>query len=140
MTDRREAQRILDQAQEQLFHAQKTEAIGQLTGGVAHEFNNLLTVILGNLEMARSFLQDSAPGNAFLHIDRAEQSSLRAAALTDRLLAFSRQQTLQPRPIDCNELVASMSGIIRPAVGENIAVETVLAGGHVADQRGSQPT
>ena len=128
-TDRREAQRILDQAQEQLFHAQKTEAIGQLTGGVAHEFNNLLTVTLGNLEMARRFLQDSAPGNAFLHIARAEQSSLRAATLTDRLLEFSRQQTLQPRPIDCNELVAGMSGIVRPAVGENIAVETVLAGG-----------
>ena len=110
-----------------MFQAQKTEAIGQLTGGVAHEFNNLLTVTLGNLEMARRFLQDHAPGNAFLHIARAEQSSLRAAALTDRLLAFSRQQTLQPQPIDCNELVASMSGIIRPAVGENIAVETVLA-------------
>ena len=96
---------------------------------MAHEFNNLLTVTLGNLEMARRFLQDSAPGNAFLHIARAEQGSLRAATLTDRLLEFSRQQTLQPRPIDCNELVAGMSGIVRPAVGENIAVETVLAGG-----------
>jgi PAS domain S-box-containing protein len=126
-TDRREAQKILDQAQEQLFQAQKTEAIGQLTGGVAHEFNNLLTVTLGNLEMARRFLQDHVPGNAFLHIARAEQSSLRAAALTDRLLAFSRQQTLQPQPTDSNELVASMSGILRPAVGENIAVQTILA-------------
>jgi PAS domain S-box-containing protein len=126
-TDRREAQRILDQAQEQLFQAQKTEAIGQLTGGVAHDFNNLLTVTLGNLEMARRYLQDGAPGDAFLHVARAEQSSLRAAALTDRLLAFSRQQTLQPEPIDPNKLVAGMSSIVRPAVGENIAVQTALA-------------
>jgi PAS domain S-box-containing protein len=129
MTDRRKAQWVLDEAREQLFQAQKMEAIGQLTGGVAHDFNNLLTVTLGNLEMARQSLQSGNPGSALSNIDRAEGSSLRAAALTERLLAFARQQTLQPQPIDPNHLVANMSGMVRPAVGKNVAVETVLAGG-----------
>jgi signal transduction histidine kinase/CheY-like chemotaxis protein len=129
MTDRREAQWILDQAREQLFQAQKMEAIGQLTGGVAHDFNNLLTITLGNLEMAQRSLRDGDRGGALINIERAEQSSLRAAALTERLLAFARRQHLQPRPVDPNQLVAGMSGMVRPAVGENIALETVLAGG-----------
>jgi PAS domain S-box-containing protein len=129
MTDRREAQGVLDQAREQLFQAQKMEAIGQLTGGVAHDFNNLLTVTLGNLELARRSLEDGVPDGALLNIERAAHSSLRAATLTDRLLAFSRKQTLQPQLINPNDLVANMSGMVRPAVGENIAVETILAGG-----------
>jgi len=129
MTDRREAQQILDQAREQLFQAQKMEAVGQLTGGVAHDFNNLLTVTLGNLEMAQRALKDGQPADALVNIKRAEQSSLRAASVTDRLLAFARQQTLQPQPLDPNVLVANMSGMVQPVVGENIAVDTILAGG-----------
>jgi PAS domain S-box-containing protein len=129
MTDRRDAQRILDQSREQFFQAQKMEAVGQLTGGVAHDFNNLLTVTLGNLEMAKRALEDEKPGDAFANIKRAEQSSLRAASLTDRLLTFSRRQTLQPQSLDANVLVANMSGMVQPAVGENIAVDTRLAGG-----------
>ena len=129
MTDRRDAQRILDQSREQFFQAQKMEAVGQLTGGVAHDFNNLLTVTLGNLEMAQRALEDARPDDALANIKRAEQSSLRAASLTDRLLTFSRRQTLQPQPLDANVLVANMSGMVQPAVGENIAVDTRLAGG-----------
>jgi PAS domain S-box-containing protein len=129
MTDHREAQHILDQAREQLFQAQKMEAVGQLTGGVAHDFNNLLTVTLGNLEMAQRALEDAKPGDALVNIKRAEQSSLRAATVTDRLLAFARRQSLQPQSLDPNVLVANMSGMVQPAVGENIAVETILASG-----------
>jgi signal transduction histidine kinase len=94
MTDRREAQWVLDEAREQLFQAQRMEAIGQLTGGVAHDFNNLLTITLGNRGMARRSLLGGNPGSALCIIDRAEGSSLRAAVVTERLLAFARQQTL----------------------------------------------
>lgn len=129
MTDRREAQQKLDQAREQLFQAQKMEAIGQLTGGVAHDFNNLLTITLGNLEMAKRFLQSGKPADALTNIERAEAGSLRAAALTDRLVTFARQQALQPRPIDPNQIVSNLCSMIRPTVGENIEVKTILTGG-----------
>jgi PAS domain S-box-containing protein len=128
MTERRNAQRILNDAREQLFQAQKMEAIGQLTGGIAHDFNNMLTVIIGNLEMARRGLQTATPAGAVQSVDQALQSSWRAAALIDRLLAFARRQTLQSRPVDPDQLVANMSSMIRASIGESIEVEMVLAG------------
>jgi len=114
--------------EEQLRQSQKMEAIGQLTGGVAHDFNNLLTVIVGNLET----IWRHAPvddGKLRRAIDQVTRGAQRAVTLTQQLLAFSRRQPLNPKPTDINRLVAGMSDLIRRTIGENIAVETVLAGG-----------
>lgn len=113
--------------QEQLHQSQKMEAIGQLTGGVAHDFNNLLTVILGNLEtLARHVPPDPRARRA---LDQATRGAQRAATLTSQLLAFSRRQPLNPKPTDANRLVSGVSDLIRRALGENVALETVLAAG-----------
>lgn len=115
-------------AEAQLRQAQKMEAVGQLTGGIAHDFNNLLTVIIGNLEAAeRRLPQDATEIRRFL--DYGRQGALRAASLTQRLLAFSRRQPLDPSPTDVNRLVAGMSPMLHSALGERVMVETVLAGG-----------
>ena len=120
-------------AEAALHQAQKMESIGQLTGGIAHDFNNLLQVISGNLEaMKQRFAND--PDSPQIHrlrryADFATQAAQRAAALTHRLLAFSRQQPLAPEVIDPNRLVGGMSELIRRTIGETVAMETVLAGG-----------
>ncbi len=117
-------------AEEGLRQAQKMEGIGQLTGGVAHDFNNLLTIIMGSLETLRRQLQVH-PANAAVtrSLDGAMRGTQRAASLTQRLLAFSRQQPLDPKPADLSRLVSSMSDLLRRTIGEQIAIETVLAGG-----------
>jgi signal transduction histidine kinase/CheY-like chemotaxis protein len=112
--------------EDQLHHAQKMEAIGQLTGGVAHDFNNLLTVIVGNLEMAQAALQASSPLRAQSKIEAAMGGAQRGAVLTQRLLAFSRRQILEPRPVDPNRIVSGMSELIRHSIG-TIRLQTVLA-------------
>jgi len=114
-------------AEEALRQAQKMEAVGQLTGGVAHDFNNLLTVITGNLET----LQRRLAPDSKLHrqIDAALRGTERAATLTHRLLAFSRRQTLDPKPVEPNRLVVGMSDLLRRTLGEAISVETVVAAG-----------
>ncbi|HEY7639810.1 MAG TPA: response regulator [Steroidobacteraceae bacterium] len=114
--------------EEQLRQSQKMEAIGQLTGGVAHDFNNLLTVIVGNLE---TIWRHAPPDDGKLRraIDQVTRGAQRAVTLTQQLLAFSRRQPLTPKPTDINRLVAGMSDLVRRTIGENIAVETVLAGG-----------
>jgi signal transduction histidine kinase len=116
---------------EALRQAQKMEIIGQLTGGVAHDFNNLLTIILGNLETLQRQLEQPEFNAARLRrsADNAARGAERAAALTQRLLAFSRRQPLEPKAIDVNKLVGAMSDLLRRTLGERIAVETVLAGG-----------
>ncbi|HVY56330.1 MAG TPA: response regulator [Xanthobacteraceae bacterium] len=131
ITERREAQEALIKTQAQLAQAQKMEGIGQLTGGVAHDFNNLLTVIIGNLESIQRQVRTAAPDRARLErsADLAMRGARRAEALTHRLLAFSRQQPLAPKPIDIGRLVSGMSDLLRRTIGEQIAVETVLAGG-----------
>jgi signal transduction histidine kinase len=108
--------------------AQKLEAVGQLTGGLAHDFNNLLTVIMGNLEIARQRQGKQEPDTERF-LGNAMQGAERAAVLTHRLLAFSRQQTLAPAPVDLNALVKGMSELIRRTLGEAIDIEIVLAGG-----------
>jgi signal transduction histidine kinase/CheY-like chemotaxis protein len=115
-------------AEAQLRQAQKMEALGQLTGGVAHDFNNMLAIIVGNLDIVvRKF---SAENDRFRGmIDNALGAAIRAAALTKRLLAFSRLQPLEPRTTDVNKCVADMSEILRRTLGEHIAIETVLGGG-----------
>ena len=121
ITDRR-------RAEEQLRQAQKMEAIGQLTGGLAHDFNNLLTVVMGNIEMAQNALEASNPLRAQHKLEEARAGAERGAILTRRLLAYSRRQTLEPQPVDVNEIVANMSELIRSSIGP-ISLETVQAGG-----------
>jgi PAS domain S-box-containing protein len=118
-------------AQERLQQSQKMEGIGQLTGGVAHDFNNLLTVILGNLEALQRHLHDDDFDVEGLKrsADNAMRGARRAESLTQRLLAFSRQQPLEPKSIDLGRLVTGMSDLLRRTLGEQISVETVLAGG-----------
>jgi PAS domain S-box-containing protein len=114
-------------AEDSLRQAQKMEAIGQLTGGIAHDFNNLLTVINGNIE----YLQMRLANNQELHRAAAAalRGSSRAALLTQRLLAFSRQQPLAPRVVALNELIAGLSDLLRRTLGETVAIETVGAAG-----------
>ncbi|HUN51355.1 MAG TPA: PAS domain S-box protein [Candidatus Sulfotelmatobacter sp.] len=110
---------------ERLQRSQKMEVVGQLTGGVAHDFNNLLAVIIGNLELiGEGDLPASTKGQL---VKPALDSALRGAELTQRLLAFSRLQPLQPMPVDLNEMVANMRDLLRRSLGEAIAVETGLS-------------
>jgi signal transduction histidine kinase len=124
-----ERTRELRIAENALSHAQKMEAVGQLTGGIAHDFNNLLAGISGSLELLQTRLAQGRTGEADRYITAAQGASRRAAALTQRLLAFSRRQTLDPRPTDINKLVAGMEDLIRRSVGPNVQVEVVGAGG-----------
>jgi PAS domain S-box-containing protein len=114
--------------EEALRQSQKMEAIGQLTGGVAHDFNNLLQVIIGNLDTVQRNLPAES-GRLHRSIRNAMTGAQRAASLTQRLLAFSRRQPLDPKPIDANVLVNGMSDMIHRTLGETIAVETVLGAG-----------
>ena len=118
-------------AEERAQQAQKMEAIGQLTGGVAHDFNNLLTIIIGNLETLERSLQGSVTDVE--RLKRSARSAMtdarRAESLTQRLLAFSRQQALDPKPLDLGRLVTGMSDMLRRTLGERVTVETVLGGG-----------
>ena len=116
-------------AQEALRQAQKMEAVGQLTGGIAHDFNNLLTGITGSLELLASRIAQGRYDAVGRYLGAAQGAAQRAASLTQRLLAFSRRQTLDPRPTDVNRLVAGMEDLIRRSVGPNVQVEVVGAGG-----------
>ncbi|HQT80455.1 MAG TPA: PAS domain-containing protein, partial [Rhodopila sp.] len=124
----KEAAEVLRRTEEQLRQAQKMEAIGQLTGGIAHDFNNLLTGISGSLELLRMRVVQGRIGDLNRYIDAALGGAGRAAALTHRLLAFSRQQTLEARPVLANPLIAGMEELIGRTVGPSINVETRLAG------------
>ena len=117
------------QAEEALRQAQKMEAVGQLTGGIAHDFNNLLTVITGNVDAARRHLGDTAEARVQRALGSAMIGAERAAVLTQRLLAFSRRQPLDPKPIDVNKLVGGMAQMLHSTLGETIALETVGAAG-----------
>jgi PAS domain S-box-containing protein len=123
----REAELV--EAQDALRQAQKMEAVGQLTGGIAHDFNNLLAGIAGSLELLEKRLGEGRLSGVDRYIDVAQSSTRRAAALTQRLLAFSRRQTLDPKPTDVNRLVAGMEDLIRRSVGPEVEVEVVGAGG-----------
>ena len=119
-------QEALERSREQLMQAQKMEAVGQLTGGVAHDFNNLLTAIIGSLELLGR--EDGFERHRRL-IETARRAAEQGAALTQQLLAFSRQQPLAPEVLDINRLVAGMSDLMRRTIGARIAIETVLVGG-----------
>jgi signal transduction histidine kinase/CheY-like chemotaxis protein len=119
-TERREL------AEQALRQSQKMEAVGQLTGGVAHDFNNLLTIIIGNLGIAKRGVVEARAERA---LNNALVGAERAAQLTQRLLAFSRRQPLNPRFIDVNKLIVSISDLLARTLGENIELETIGSAG-----------
>jgi signal transduction histidine kinase/CheY-like chemotaxis protein len=117
----------LRQLDMRLRQAQKMETIGQLAGGVAHDFNNLLAVIFGHCEMLAMKLPQESPGRD--SVDQIGRAAERAAALTRRLLAFSRQQVLEPQLLDLNLLVADMEKMLQRLIGENVRLITILQPG-----------
>jgi len=116
-------------AEARLRQSQKMEAVGQLTGGLAHDFNNLLAGISGSLELMRVRLQQGRHNEVERYISAAQGASKRAAALTHRLLAFSRRQTLDPKPTNVDRLVGDMQEMIQRSVGPSIVVEVVGTSG-----------
>ena len=133
MEDRLEAQaaELTLQSQEReraeaaMYRAQRMEAIGQLTGGIAHDFNNLLAGISGSLELLQRRIEEGRMSSVDRYIATAQDSARRAAALTQRLLAFARRQTLDPRPTDVNRMIAGMADLLNRSVGPSIKVEVV---------------
>ena len=105
LTERRQTQLELEQSREQLAQSQKMEAIGHLTGGLAHDFNNMLTGISGSLELMKTRLAQGRFNDFERYIAAAQGAASRAAALTHRLLAFARRQTLDPKAINANKLI-----------------------------------
>jgi len=129
ITTLKQRQAELETAQDALRQSQKMEAVGQLTGGLAHDFNNLLAGISGSLELLQARVAQGRIGDLDRYLAAAQGASKRAAALTHRLLAFTRRQTLDPKPTDVNRLVAGMEELIRRTVGPQVVVEIVGAGG-----------
>jgi PAS domain S-box-containing protein len=127
LTERRDAQIELERSREQLFQSQKMEAVGQLTGGLAHDFNNLLAGIGGSLELLKTRLAQGRLGDLERFIAAAQGATSRAAALTQRLLAFGRRQNLDTKRISANRLIADMEEMIQRTVGPAIEVKTLLA-------------
>ncbi|MEJ1159795.1 MHYT domain-containing protein [Prosthecomicrobium sp. N25] len=121
-TERREAQKKLDDARQQLLMIQKLDAIGQLTGGVAHDFNNLLAVIIGNLELLKKKLPDDPKARRLL--ETAMKGAERGAALTSRMLSFARRQDLRPEPRDIPALVRGMADLLQRSLGPAVMIET----------------
>jgi PAS domain S-box-containing protein len=129
ITSRVNTERTLRETQERLAMAQKMEAVGQLSGGIAHDFNNLLMIVLGNLETAQRHAKETGHSNLQRSIQHATRGAQRAAALTSRLLAFSRRQALDPKPTDINKFLNSVVEFLQRTLGENIEIEAVGAGG-----------
>ncbi len=129
VTERLAEQDRLREAEDALRQAQKMEAVGQLTGGLAHDFNNLLSGISGSFEMIGTRLSQGRMVDVDRYVAAGQGAARRAAALTHRLLAFSRRQTLSPKPIVINRLMAEFVELVRRTVGPAIKVETVAAGG-----------
>jgi PAS domain S-box-containing protein len=114
-------------AQDILHQSQKMEAVGQLTGGLAHDFNNLLAGITGSLEMLGIRHRDGRYDAIPRYVETALGAAKRAAALTQRLLAFSRRQTLTPRPVDANRLASDLEELLRRTVGPSVSLELIGA-------------
>jgi PAS domain S-box-containing protein len=131
VTERYAAQHALRETQEQLAASQKMEAVGQLSGGIAHDFNNLLMIVLGNLETIERHIK--ALPEPHPNLQRAATHALRgahrAAALTSRLLAFSRRQALNPQPIDVNKFLVGAADFMQRSLGESVEIQAVGAAG-----------
>lgn len=124
VTERREAQRALDEAREALFQSQKLEAVGQLTGGIAHDFNNLLMVVLSSLALARKRLP--ADSSVLSFIDNAIQGARRGADLTQRMLAFARRQELRLEAVDLPALLLGMQTFLQTSLGPAIELDIAM--------------
>jgi len=118
------AQEVVERArtEAQLFQAQKMDALGKLTGGIAHDFNNLLTGIITGIDLMKKRVTEGRSADALRFADAAQHSATRAAALTNRLLAFARQQPLNANPVDINEQVRSLEDLLRRTIGEDITL------------------
>jgi PAS domain S-box-containing protein len=129
MTERMEAQRELQETQERLAASQKMEAVGQLSGGIAHDFNNLLMIVLGNLETMQRYTRQSDNPNMQRAVNNAMRGAQRAASLTQRLLAFSRRQALNPKPLDIRKFAVGSAEFLQRSLGETVEIETVGSAG-----------
>ncbi|RYJ02586.1 MAG: PAS domain S-box protein, partial [Acetobacteraceae bacterium] len=129
VTAEKAAAEALRAAEEQLRQAQKMEAVGQLTGGIAHDFNNLLTGIIGSLALLKKRVAEGRAAETGRYVEAATLSAQRAAALTQRLLAFARRQPLDPRPVDVASLIRSMEELLRRTIGETIALSIEIMPG-----------
>ncbi len=127
ITERVSAQAKVNEMQQQLAMSQKMEAVGQLSGGIAHDFNNLLMIIQGNIESAERHSKDPINGRASLlrSLENAKRGAQRAAALTSRLLSFSRRQPLNPKPLDLETFLVGSLDFIRRSLGETIRIERI---------------
>ncbi|VXB41693.1 Histidine kinase [Burkholderia sp. 8Y] len=127
VTEKREADQLLEETRAALLQAQKMEAIGKLTGGVAHDFNNVLQVLRGNLELLRS--RCAGDNWSMDRLGNAIDAVERGAKLASQLLAFGRRQALRPVSVNLASMVRGMDDLLRRALGETIEVETVVSGG-----------
>ncbi|MBK5552939.1 MULTISPECIES: PAS domain-containing protein [unclassified Pseudomonas] len=116
-----------ERAEDALRHAQKMEAVGQLTGGIAHDFNNMLTGIIGSLDLMQRYIADGRTAEIGRFTEAAVSSANRAAALTHRLLAFSRRQSLDRKPLNANELIHSLEDLLSRTKGDHIELMLQLA-------------
>jgi PAS domain S-box-containing protein len=121
-SERREAERKLEEAREALFQSRKMDAVGQLTAGIAHDFNNLLAGIIGSMQLVRRRIDSGRMEGIEKYLDAATTSANRAAALTARLLAFGRRQYLDLKPVNVNEIAASLEDLLRRTLGENVKI------------------
>ncbi len=127
VTIEKQQRAVLEDTEAQLRQAQKMEAVGQLTGGIAHDFNNMLTGVIGALSIIKRRIAANRTDDLDKFIDAATSSAHRAAALTHRLLAFSRRQSLDRQPVDVKQLVVSMEDLFRRTLGEQVELFTNLA-------------
>ncbi|MFL8992039.1 PAS domain-containing protein [Pseudomonas sp. QLc11A] len=116
-----------ERAEDALRHAQKMEAVGQLTGGIAHDFNNMLTGIIGSLDLMQRYIAEGRASEIGRFTEAAVSSANRAAALTHRLLAFSRRQSLNRTPLNPNDLIRSLEDLLRRTKGDHIELKLQLA-------------
>ncbi|MGE8149754.1 PAS domain S-box protein [Pseudomonas vancouverensis] len=116
-----------ERAEDALRHAQKMEAVGQLTGGIAHDFNNMLTGIIGSLDLMQRYIAEGRTDEIGRFTEAAVSSANRAAALTHRLLAFSRRQSLNRKPLNANELIHSLEDLLSRTTGDHIELKLQLA-------------
>ena len=129
VTAEKEQAEALRIAEDNLRQSQKMEAVGQLTGGIAHDFNNLLMGVSGSLELIQTRIAQNRAGDAQRYVAAAQGATQRAAALTHRLLAFSRRQTLDPQSVNVNRLIGDLEDMIRRTIGPRITLEVIGAGG-----------
>ncbi len=127
ITERKRMEEERAALEDQLRQAQKLEAVGQLAGGVAHDFNNILTAIFGNTQLAVSQLKSAFPEatKAVERIEQVRESAKRAASLTRQLLTFSRRQVIQPEVLDLNRILADLDKMLRRLITENVTLETI---------------